>query len=129
MLQSTANLHVSISEMHLMQAVYAAGENCSISRLSVSQGISLPSVTAAVNKLCKKGYVEKKKCPDDGRVVHVVLTRKGEKAVTAHRYFHIRMVRSVAENMSEEERKALLKGVRKLNQFFDEKLHREEGKL
>lgn len=127
MLNSAAGLHVSIREIHLMQAVYNAGESCTISRLSLSQGVSLPSVTAAVNKLCQKGYVEKRKSPADRRVVHVVLTKLGAKAVKAHRYFHTRMVQSVTRTLTGEEQQTMLKGVRKLNQFFNEKLHREEG--
>jgi len=128
MLKSSQGLNLSISEMHLLQAVEEIGLACTISTLSANQRVSLPSVTAAVNKLAHKGYVEKQKSPQDGRVVHVTLTRLGKKATTAHRYFHTRMVRSVSRALNAEEQEAMLKGVRKLEQFFADKLHREEGK-
>lgn len=129
MLKSSQGLNLSISEMHLLQAVEDTGSDCTISSLSANQRVSLPSVTAAVNKLARKGYVEKERSPQDGWVVHVTLTRAGQKATTAHRYFHTRMVRSVSHALNAEEQEAMLKGVRKLNQFFADKLHRKEGKF
>ncbi|ARP50397.1 MULTISPECIES: MarR family winged helix-turn-helix transcriptional regulator [Caproicibacterium] len=126
MLKNSHVLNISISEIHFLQAVYDSGDNCTISALSANQRVSLPSATAAVNKLAKKGYVEKKKCPSDLRVVNVHLTRLGHKAVMAHRYFHTRMVKAVSGALNTEEQEAMLKGVQKLNQFFADKLHRED---
>jgi DNA-binding MarR family transcriptional regulator len=129
MLKNSKGLNLSISEMHLLQTVYDTGQGCTISMLSASQRISLPSVTAAVNKLAHKGYVEKQKSPADGRVVLVTLTRTGRKAVMAHRYFHTRMVRAVSQALNTDEQEAMLKGVQRLNQFFADKLHHEEKKI
>lgn len=126
MLKNSTRLNLSISEFHLLQAVSDAGYGCTISRLSSEQRVSLPSVTTAVNKLARNGYVTKKKCPSDGRAVYVELTKLGNKAVLAHRYFHTTMVRSVSRALNTEEQEAMLKGIRKLNQFFSDKLHRED---
>ena len=123
MLRTTSKHQVSIREVHLMETGAQQRQACTISCLSASQGISLPSVTAAVNKLCRKGFVEKQRSPSDGRVVHVVLTHEGARIVTAHRYFHRHMVRAVTKSLTRQEREAMLSGVRKLNQFFDEELH------
>lgn len=127
MVKSSGSLDLSINEIHLLGAVAKrdAGEPAeakTISDLSDSMGISLPSVTVAINKLVKKGYVEKAKCPTDGRVVHVTLTKRGEKVDRAHTYFHRKMVASIISEMNEEEERVLMGGLLKLGTFLDRKL-------
>lgn len=126
MLKASKNLNLSISEIHMLEAVQvAAGENgASISDISEQLDISLPSVTLAVNKLVKKGYVTKNKCTGDGRVVRVTLTREGRRAERAHAYFHRQMVRAVSAEMTENERETLLKGVAKLDDFLDRNIQK-----
>lgn len=129
MVCTSKHMNLSINEIHLLETVgngEERQEGLTISEISEKMGISLPSVTAAINKLVKKGYVEKKRSQVDGRVVHVTLTKMGHKADTAHRYFHIRMVRSIVQDLTEEEQAALLKGLQKLNLFFTQKIHRTE---
>ena len=129
MVCSSKHMNLTISEIHLLEAVGDVGEGedgLTISEISERMGISLPSVTAAINKLVKKGYVEKTRSQVDGRVVHVTLTKDGHKANTAHRYFHIRMVRSITPGLTEEEQSTMLKGIQKLNLFFNHKILRNE---
>lgn len=122
-IHQTGRTDLSISELHLLEAVGKDKEKGrTISDIAQSQGITLPSVTAAVNKLVKKGYVEKVKALHDGRVVYVKLTRLGRKMDAGHRYFHENMVRNVSLEMSEEEREALVRGIDKLNRFLGRKL-------
>ena len=132
MVCTSKHMNLSINEIHLLEAVGDVGERqdgLTISEISEKMGISLPSVTAAINKLVKKGYVEKNRSQIDGRVVHVTLTKIGQKANTAHRYFHIRMVRSIVQDLTQEEQAAMLKGMRKLNLFFAQKIHRTEEEI
>lgn len=118
---------LSISELHLLEAVAKDEEQGrSISELASDLKITLPSVTVAVNKLTKKGYVEKVRSAQDGRQVFVKLTRQGHKVNSGHQYFHENMVRNVSANMSEEEKVILVKGMKNLNQYFKRKL--EAGK-
>ena len=93
-----------------------------ISELAEVLNITLPSVTVAINKLMKKGYVEKVRGEEDGRIVYVSLTRQGRRIDSAHRYFHESMVRSIIRDMTESEMQALYKGVMKLDTFLKEQL-------
>ncbi|MVB11463.1 MarR family protein [Caprobacter fermentans] len=117
-LKST-RIDLSISELHLLEA---AGKNPdqgrTISELAQELDITLPSVTIAINKLLKKGYVKKVKSGDDARMVFVVLTKPGRKVDNAHRYFHRQMVRKVSSEFSEEEKQILARGIAKLDKFF-----------
>jgi DNA-binding MarR family transcriptional regulator len=127
-LKSTGKMDLSISEMHLIEAVGKNKETGrTISDIAQDLKITLSSVTIAINKLQKKGYVEKVKSAEDARMVFVNLTRMGQKMDSAHKFFHENMVRSVAKELSEDEKNAMLKGIVKLNDFFKKKLPSTEG--
>ena len=126
MLRASKKINLSISEIHLLEAVAASAgkEGATISDISEYLAISLPSVTLAVNKMQQKGYVERKRCEKDGRVVKVTLTTAGRRAEHAHRYFHRSMVRAVTSQLDGSEKQALLKGVGKLDAFLDDNIRK-----
>ncbi|MFV0413144.1 MAG: MarR family winged helix-turn-helix transcriptional regulator [Oscillospiraceae bacterium] len=126
MLRASKNIHLTINEIHMLEAIEESSKegSATISDISAYLDISLPSVTLAVNKLVRKGYVTKEKCGEDGRVVRVKLTREGHRAEHAHRYFHRAMVRSITQDLSEEERAALLMGVAKLDGFLEKNIQK-----
>ena len=74
-LKRSDNIDLSINEMHMLEAV-GKGKNKpkTISEIAEDLGITLPSVTVAINKLVKKGYVEKLRGEEDARIVYVTLT-------------------------------------------------------
>ena len=122
-LKAVGPSNLSISELHLLEAVGKDRKNGrTISDIAQDQDITLPSVTAAVNKLTRKGYVEKIKAEHDGRVVYVRLTRMGRKVDAGHRYFHQNMVRSLSKDMTDEDKKLLINAMENLTQFFYRKL-------
>lgn len=117
---------LSVSEVHILEAVAKAGsEGRSISDIADDLRITLPSVTIAINKLVKKGYVQKVKSSLDGRMVFVILTAEGQKMEMVHRYFHKRLVSNLAAGLSEEEKESLYKAMLKMNSFFERRLLKE----
>ncbi len=123
-------INLSISEIHLVEAAAKGGEKGrTISDLAADLDITLPSVTVATNKLIKKGYAEKVKSEQDGRVVYVRLTPKGHKVNSGHKYFHRNLTRSVAAALTEEEQKAMLKGITLLNEYISERNEVLQNKL
>ena len=129
MVKSSGPMDLSIGEIHLIEAVGRPDSRTpghTISDLSEATGLSLPSVTIAINKLVKKGYVEKARSALDGRMVHVTLTKMGVKVMRAHQYFHRKMISAVTSDMTEEEKGAMTKGFIKLNAFLDRKIGRNE---
>lgn len=111
-------MDLSINEMHLLESVGKKEESLTISDIAQDLNITLPSVTIAINKLLKKGYVQKVKCTDDGRKVNVTLTKTGRKINSAHAYFHEQMIKNISREFAKEEKEILLKGISKLNEFF-----------
>lgn len=132
MLKASDTLPLTISEIHTLEAVANAGKSvdgtdrraATISEISSYLDVRLPTATSAVNKLVSKGFVEKVKCQDDGRVVRVSLTRSGLSAERAHQYFHRNMVRAVSADLTDEEKAALIKGVTKLDAFLDNNIEK-----
>lgn len=113
---------LSISEFHLLEAISKKNNiPKSIKNIALDLGITLSSVTIAVNKLEKKGLLQKKKSGIDGRSVLVILTQMGIKENDVHNHFHKKLVQAVAAGISEREREVLLCGIVNLNNFFDEK--------
>lgn len=119
--KNTKSMDLSISELHFLEAV-GRDQGKTVSDIAQSLNVTLPSVTNAVNKLVKKGYVTKEKGAADGRTVWVTLTRLGKKMCAAHRYFHAQMVRNISTEFSDAEKEQVLELMYKLNRFFQEKL-------
>ena len=122
-----SGIDASISEVHLIDAVGRAGE-ATVSAVAAILGITMASVTVAVNKLVERGMIAKEKNPGDRRSVRLVLTKEGVRAYRIHKYFHRKMVRAVLHGLSEGEREAVYMGVDRLNEFFKEsfEMEREE---
>lgn len=118
-LKKANGISLSINEMHLIEAVgKGADEGKSISEIAEYLNITRPSATVAVNKLERKGYLEKVNSKDDGRVVRVHLTREGQVIDRYHHYYHKKMVSEISSEFSEEEKTYLLKAIYKLNDYF-----------
>lgn len=124
-LKRSDKIDLTINEMHILEAV-GKGKNRrrTISELADDLDVTLPSVTVAINKLMKKGYVEKVRGEEDARIVYVSLTRMGRKIDSAHRYFHESMVRSIIRGMTEEEQQILYQGIMKLDLFLKEQIEK-----
>ena len=102
-IKNSKTIDLSISEMHLLDETAKHECGITIGNIAKAFNITLPSVTIAISKLEKKGYVEKVKRDGDGRKVYVKLTRLGEKTGAAHRFFHEQMVRNISQIFSQSE--------------------------
>lgn len=120
--------NLSISEVHLIESV-RKGNNRSgtVTEIAADLKLSMPSVTVAVNKLVKKGYLFKEKDVEDARSVKIRLTREGEKIYRLHMFFHQKLVRQAAAELNELEKDALLAGVENLDNFFKKKIAKYGG--
>ena len=128
-LHSVSGMDLSIGEMHLLEAIgEKKDEGTPLYELAQRMELSPPTVTVAINKLSKKGFVVKSKSQKDRRSVTVELTRMGRKMNAAHRYFHEQMVRDINKLLTPEERDGMLRGMELLNKFFQDALNDMEVK-
>ena len=122
MLKRMTGTNLSISELHLIEAIGEAKDGCSVSCAARKLNIALPSATVAINKLVKKNYAKKTRSREDGRVVWEELTETGSKAHLAHRLFHEQRVRKMIHGFRDQERQVLLNCIQKLRDYFNAQL-------
>ncbi|MFU0824491.1 MarR family winged helix-turn-helix transcriptional regulator [Clostridium sp.] len=108
---------LSVTEIHTIEAIgmYTAR---TMSEVAADLGITVGTLTTAINNLVKKGYVERQKDEKDRRVVKIVLTRTGKLAYRVHEKFHSDMIKATIEGLSEDEEQVLARALGKLNDFF-----------
>jgi len=111
---------ISITEIHTIEAIGAYSET-SMSEIAQKLKITVSTLTTAINKLIKKGYVERKRIEEDRRVVLVKLTKRGKLAFRLHEKFHGEMINNAIEGLSIEEEELLISSLNKINDFFYEK--------
>ena len=120
-----SRIGLSINEIHFLEAVGEGGrEGCTVSKLASMLGVSKPSVTVMVNKLEKKGYLEKLNNQEDGRSVMVTLTREGALVNSYYQYFRRRMVKKINDGLTDQEKEFLVKAFEKIDIYFKKSLER-----
>lgn len=70
--------------------------------------LSKPSVTAIVEKLCDRGYIEKCQSDEDRRTFHVHLSARGKKLVRMHSEIHERIADLFRDRLDEKDLKTLV---------------------
>ena len=76
MTRDKSNSELSINELHLIETIAKDKTPKSITYIAQEHAISLPSVTVAINKLVKKGYVERIQSTTDKREYRLRPTQK-----------------------------------------------------
>ncbi len=74
-----------------------------ITDLAASEGVAQPSVTAMVTMLERAGFVERRRDPDDKRVVMVAITEAGSAYVRARRAAGAQAFSEALDKLSPEE--------------------------
>lgn len=110
---------LSISELHTIHAVGPERER-TMSEVAAKLGVAIPTLTSAVDKLAKKGYVTRQRSAEDRRVVLVGLTHAGKLAHRVHAIYHARMIKSAVADLGEQEVATLTQALGKLNAYFRE---------
>lgn len=108
---------LSITELHTIEAVGLYGSR-TMSEVAADLEITTGTLTAAADRLVRKGYMERSRGESDRRVVNIFLTKKGKLAYRMHEKFHIDMVHGVVEDLTEEELAILVRGLEKLNGYL-----------
>ena len=92
-----------------------------MSEIAQKLKVTLGTLTTGINKLIKKGYVERNRTEEDRRIVLVKLTEKGKAAYKHHEEFHDEMVHNSVNDLTEGEKEVLATSLEKIKSFFTEK--------
>lgn len=110
---------LSITEMHTIEAIGMYRKKTT-SEVAKDLGITVGTLTTAINRLVKKNYVERIRSEDDRRVVKLSLTKKGKLLYRVHQSFHRKMIEATLQNMEKDESDALLRALNNLHIFLQE---------
>ena len=110
---------VTVTEMHILDAIGDDGVR-TLTELAAAAMVTVSTMTIAINRLEGKKLVERVRDTADRRVVRVRLTEAGRRIAYAHRRFHRRMARAVADGLEPGELDILAQAMEKLRGFFQE---------
>lgn len=119
--------NLSRSEMQTLQSI-GLYETRSMGETAQILGVTTGTLTVQVDRLVRKGYVERRRRPEDRRVVELTLTREGKLACRMHTQFNRLLLRYILEPLDEDEKKLLYGSMRKVDRYLREKYrHYKEG--
>jgi DNA-binding MarR family transcriptional regulator len=116
-LQAGSFSDISVTEIHTIEAI-GMYRTRTMSEVAGSLGITVGTLTVAINNLVKKNYVERKRTDVDRRVVNIQLTKRGKLAFRIHEKFHSDMIKASIEGLTDAENNILIKSLAQLNDFF-----------
>ncbi len=112
-----SSLNFTASQAAYIEAIYRL-HHPTLSELADALGISKASVTAAINKLLRQGYVVKTPSMEDKRVSHLNLTPTGEELIEAKQQALTNYTEFIRDALSQEEAQQLEHIMAKLVQRF-----------
>ena len=113
---------LSMSELHIIEAVGDSNSMLIMSGIAKKLRITLPTLTAAVDRLEEKGYIQRHRSTTDRRQVSVILTNEGMLAYQRHARFHENMVEAFLKGVEQEKMPELLESMARLRDFFKEQV-------
>lgn len=105
---------LSIKEIHTIEQIGMYGSKI-MSELAQAMKVTMGTLTITVDKLIKKGYLERRRSETDRRIVNVLLTTRGKLAYRIHEKFHHDMVKAIMNQFTDEEEEILIRALGKLN--------------
>ena len=112
------NYKINITEFSVLEVLYFK-EKQTIQQIGKSILISSGSMTYVIDKLEQKGFIKRIDCPDDRRVIHVVLTENGmnlmEKVMPKHR----ELIHSMFEDLTDDESHTMVKLLKKVSKRLE----------
>ncbi|MBQ0011595.1 MAG: MarR family transcriptional regulator [Clostridiales bacterium] len=110
---------LSIAELHTINAI-GPYEARTMTETANMLGITVGTLTVAIDRLVKKKYVERQRDTKDRRIVRISLTRQGKLAYRMHSKFHRVLVKRIMDPLSEEEQVLLTGMVSRIDSYVEE---------
>ncbi len=114
---------LTIAELHTLESI-GLYDTKTMSETAAALGVTTGTLTVAVDRLVRKGYVTRERDMGDRRIVRVKLTRKGKLAYRIHNKFHRLLVERITDGLDEERRDILLGMLENISGFIREQVRR-----
>jgi DNA-binding MarR family transcriptional regulator len=117
LLLSTGSRTLSRAEGGLLSTLTSGPRR--ITELAASEALAQPTVTQLVDRLQKRGLVDRTRDANDGRVVLVSITAAGHDALDQVRAEYRTLLRQAASDLPEEDLAALARATEALARLID----------
>jgi DNA-binding MarR family transcriptional regulator len=101
-----------LSDLTVRQIAYlkaiAEQDEVTFSRLAEITHNSKPTITEMINKFVRMECVYRQPCPDDGRILYIRLTDKGQKIAKADHHALRRVIERMMNSLDEDETDLLI---------------------
>ena len=74
---------ISPQQFNILKILNGAGEALKVQTIKDRMVERAPNATRMMDKLCDKQFIERIPCPEDRRVVHIKITKKGTQLLAA----------------------------------------------
>lgn len=110
-------IQLSLSEIHVLEAIQKVTPP-TMSLIAKKLRITVGTLTTAVKRLVKKGYVSRYQDETDRRKVYLKLTQSALEVLKAHEQFHQEMIEAVLSETKDNQIPILIHSLSKLLEFF-----------
>ena len=116
---SIAETGLGLSDFTIMEALLHKGP-LAISQIGKKVLLTSGSMTAALDRLDRKGLVKRIQDPSDGRCFHVHLTKAGRKVIKTAYHKHCRNLETLAGVLTASERDEFVRLLKKIGFHADQ---------
>jgi DNA-binding MarR family transcriptional regulator len=118
----TSQNAISRTEMHILEVVQE-DEDVTLTHIANTLGITKATASVSVNRLARKGFLEKVPFEPDSRKRILKLTAAGDICCRKHQQFHEMMIESLLREFKVEEYPYVLQSLSALLGFFNRLEH------
>lgn len=111
-------LGITMNEINTLDAISDVSPT-TMSNVARKLYITQSTLTTAINKLEKKGFVKRYRDRDDARQVRLEITKRGQRILLLHQEFRDKMIDEFLGGLDEEEEAVLLKVLLKLQNVIE----------
>jgi len=108
---------LSMSEVHTLENIFKS-ETKTMSDVARRALVTQGTLTVAINRLVKKGYVARYKDEQDKRIVRLSLTQRALELLKIHDDFHENMIDTMINDLKVDEDINLIHSLEKLMAYF-----------
>jgi MarR family transcriptional regulator, 2-MHQ and catechol-resistance regulon repressor len=111
--EEIAKNKLSITEFSVLEVLYQKGKQ-TIQQIGNCILISSGSMTYVIDKLEQRGFLSRNACPDDRRVIHVILTDDGNEMMNEIMPKYHEFVHHMFDSLDSDEAETLVKLLKKV---------------
>jgi len=94
--------NLTVKQIAYLKVINEQGD-VTFSRLAEITRHSKPTITEMINKFVRMECVYREPCPDDGRILYIRLTEKGQKIAQAEQAALLRVIERMVNSLDEQE--------------------------